>query len=203
MKRFLKWTAAIVGAIAVIGFLVFLYMIPPFFVAAPETFSKPMLDPAPPVNDIKDPAERQIAARGRYLVTTGMCYDCHQVPTAQGPDATRYLAGGMRFHNEAGTFVTGNLTPDKSSGLGRRTDEQAKRLLRSGVMANGRVDSYRLMPWGAFTHYTDEDLHAIVVYLRHLKPVQHQIPDPDLASTPRINAGSVEEVFGGKDYGGK
>ena len=200
MKRFLKWTAAIVLVIAAIGFLVFLYLIPPFFIAAPETFSRPMAAAAPPVDDIKDPAERQIAAHGRYLVTTGACYDCHQVPTAQGPDASRYLAGGLRFHNDAGTFVTANLTPDKTTGLGRRTDDQVKRLLRSGVTANGRVDSYRLMPWGAFSHYTDEDLHAIVVYLRHLKPVRHEIPDPALGSTPPPG-GAVEQVFGGADYG--
>ena len=34
------------------------------------------------------------------------------------------------------------------------------------------------MPWANFSNWTEEDRHAVVVYLRHLKPVRHQIPEP-------------------------
>ena len=62
-------------------------------------------------------------------------------------------------------------------GLARRTDEQVKRVLRSGLLPEGRVAHYRDMPWTLFSHFTEEDRHAIVVYLRHLKPVFHGIPE--------------------------
>jgi hypothetical protein len=200
MRRFLKRAAITIALLLIAAFGAFLYFIPPFFVAAPETFSKPQNDAAPGVADIADPAQRAIAARGRYLVVTGGCIGCHQTPGPQGPDYERYLAGGMRFHNREGTFVTRNLTPDPSTGLARRSDEEVLRVLRSGVMPDGRVTSYRLMPWGAYANWTDEDRYAVLIYLRHLKPIAHQIPDPAPAA-PLVDPLAIEVVYGGKDYG--
>lgn len=200
MKRTLKWTAIAILILGVTGFGAFLYLIPPFFIAAPETFSKPQNDAAPTVSDIQDPAQRALAERGRYLIVTGGCIGCHQVPGPQGSLYDQYLAGGLKFATRDGIFVTRNLTPDPETGLARRSDEQVKRLLRSGVMPDGRVTSYRLMPWGSLTSWTEEDLHAVVVYLRHVKPVRHAIPDP-AAPAAFKNALAHEEIFGNADYG--
>jgi hypothetical protein len=125
---------------------------------------------------------------------------CHQVAGSQGPDWQKYGAGGLKFVTRAGTFVTRNLTPDTDTGLARRTDEDVKRVLRSGVFPDGRVTSHRLMPWGSYANWTEEDRHAVVVYLRHLKPIRHQIPEPG-AATPLADPLAIQEVFGGKDYG--
>jgi hypothetical protein len=200
MKKFLKRAAIVIVVLLVAGFGAFLYFIPPFFVASPETFSKPAIDAAPGVADIADPGQRAIAARGRYLVVTGGCIGCHQVAGPQGPDYTKYLAGGLSFHTREGTFVTRNLTPDPATGLARRTDDDVLRVLRSGVMPDGRVTSYRLMPWGSYANWTEEDRHAVLVYLRHVKPIAHQIPDPAPA-TPMADPLAIEAVYGGKDYG--
>ena len=199
MKKWLKRAAIAIVLILIVGFGAFLYFIPPFFVASPETFSKPQNDAAPGVADIADPGQRAIAARGRYLVVTAGCIGCHQTPTPKGPDYERYLAGGMLFHNREGTFVTRNLTPDKATGLARRSDEEVLRVLRSGVMSDGRVTSYRLMPWGSYANWSDEDRHAVLVYLRHLKPIVHQIPDP-APPAPLVDPLAIETVNAGKDY---
>ena len=94
MKRFLKWAAAIVVVIAVVGFLAFLYNIPPFFLTPPEAFGADMAKAAPPVDAIADPAQRAIAARGRQIVMTTGCMGCHATNGPQGPDLAKYLAGG-------------------------------------------------------------------------------------------------------------
>lgn len=200
MKKFFKRAGIVLVLLLAAGFGAFLYFIPPFFVAAPETFSKPQNDAAPGVADIADPAQRALAERGRYLVVTGGCIGCHQTPGPQGPDYTRYLAGGMAFHTREGMFVTRNLTPDKATGLGRRSDEEVLRVLRSGVLPDGRVTSYRTMPWGAYANWTDEDRHAVLIYLRHLKPIAHQIPEPT-PPAPLVDPLAVETVYGGKDAG--
>jgi hypothetical protein len=200
VKKILKWTITAVLALVLVGMGGFLYAIPPFFIAAPETFSKPLADAAPRVDHIKAPAERLIAERGRYLVTTGLCIGCHGTPTPQGPDLARYLAGGMRFQTSRGTFVARNLTPDAETGIGKRSDEELMRVLRSGVFPDGHVRSYRLMPWGAFSNYTEEDRYAIVVYLRNLPPVRHRIPDPDPSGELADEGGAFEAVYGGRDY---
>ena len=94
MKRNLKRAALVLALVAVCGFLAFLYFIPPFLLIPPEQFQKDMAQAAPPVDDIADPGLRAIAARGRYIVLTTGCIGCHVGQGAQGPDLTKYLAGG-------------------------------------------------------------------------------------------------------------
>ena len=201
MKKFLTWAFFMVLILAAVAFCAFLYFIPPFFIEPPETFSKAQNDAAPAVADIADPAERAIAEHGRYLVVTSGCIGCHQRPGPKGPQFDKYLAGGLKFLTHDGTYVTRNLTPDKDTGLARRNDDEVKRVLRSGVFPDGHVAPYRLMPWGSYTNWTEEDRHAVVVYLRHLPAVRHQIPEP-AAPSPFRDPTAFEEVYGGADYGG-
>jgi len=201
MKRFLKWALLVLAVVAVCGFGAFLYFIPPFFITPPENFGKALADAAPAITDIADPAQRAIAARGRYLVMTHGCIGCHATNGSQGPDLTKYLAGGaLKFQTPHGTFVSRNLTPDQESGIGRRTDDEVKRVLRSGTFPDGHVAVGSVMPWPAFSNWSEEDRHAVVVYLRHLKPIAHRIPGPAPGNAITI-PGAIEQDYAGKDYG--
>ena len=99
-----------------------------------------------------------------------------------------------------GSFTSRNLTPDNETGLARRTDDQVKRVLRTGLLPEGRVAHYRDMPWAAYSNWTEEDRHAVLVYLRHLKPVYHKIPDDDLNAV--VSQSGAVEVAYGKDVAG-
>jgi len=201
MKRFLKWAAAIVVVLAVVGFMAFLYNIPPFFLTPPETYGADLQKAAPPVDGIADPAQRAIAARGRQIVMNTGCMGCHATNGPQGPDLTKYLAGGgVKITSKHGTFVSRNLTPDPETGLARRTDDEVKRVLRSGTFPDGHIVSYTTMPWANFSNWTEEDRHAVLVYLRNLPPVKHRIPDPAFEPAD-LPPGAIEGVFGLKDYG--
>ena len=200
MRKSIKRTLVALLVVAAMGFLAFLYLIPPFFVAPPETFSKDVAPNTPGVADIADPAERAMAERGRYIVMTTGCIGCHGTPGAQGPRWDMYLAGGLRFNTGHGVIVSRNLTPDGATGIGRRTDEEIARVLRSGVFPDGHVVSHTVMPFANFSNWTEEDRRAVIVYLRHLNPVPHRIPDP--TGTPAVTVrGAVEEVYGGHDHG--
>ena len=201
MKRFLKSALLVVVVIATCAFLAFLYFIPPFFLTAPETFGKAMADAAPAVTDIADPAERAIAERGRYIVMTAGCNACHAIVGPQGPDLTKYLGGGgLKIQTAQATYVSRNLTPDKETGLVRRTDDEVKRVLRSGTFSDGHVVAGTAMPWPVYSNWTEEDRHAVVVYLRHLKPIRHATPEPVSGNAITI-PGAIEQDYGGKDYG--
>jgi len=201
MRRFLKWALLVVVVIATGGFLFFLYFIPPFFLTAPEAFGKAMADAAPTVTDIEDPAERAIAERGRYIVMTTGCNGCHAIVGSQGPDLTKYLGGGgLKIQTAHATYVSRNLTPDKETGLARRTDDEVKRVLRSGTFSDGHVVAGTAMPWPVFSNWTEEDRHAVVVYLRHLKPITHATPEPVFGNAITV-PGAIEQDYGGKDYG--
>ncbi len=201
MWKFLKWTALVVVLLAIGGLLAFLYFIPPFFTTPPEDFSKAVREAAPPVPGISDPAVRLIAERGRYIVMATGCIGCHATNGPQGPDYSKYLAGGgLKITSRHGTYVSRNLTPDRETGLARRTDDEVHRVLRSGVFPDGHIVPYTAMPWANFSNWTEEDRHAVLVYLRHLKPVRHEIPEPTLTPAP-VEPDVVERDYGNKDYG--
>jgi hypothetical protein len=201
MKRILKWAALVVVLVAVCGFVAFLYYIPPFFITAPEDFGKAMAEAAPPVGGIVDPAERAMAEHGRYIVMTVGCIGCHATNGPQGPDLTKYLAGGaFQSRTPIGIYVSRNLTPDTETGLGRRSDDEVKRVLRSGVFPDGHVVPGTAMPWGAFANWSEEDRHAVVVYLRHLPAIRHQTPEAVLGNALAVS-GTFEQDHAAKDYG--
>lgn len=202
MRRLLKWTAGMLLVVVVAGFLAFLYFVPPFLTASPETFSKPVADAAPPVTGVADPAERAMAEHGRYIVMTAGCIGCHATNGSQGPDYSTYLAGGaLKFVSPHGTFVSRNLTPDHDTGLARRSDDEVMRVLRSGVFPDGHIAPYIVMPSAVFSNWTEEDRRAVVVYLQHLPAVRHAIPEPDRAAVLSGDAGAVAKAYAGKDYG--
>jgi len=197
MKRVLKWAVLTVVLLAACGFAAFLYFVPPLMSTDPQQFIEGEAAMAPPVDGIADPATRAIAERGRYVLLTTECTGCHVTPGPQGPLPDMYLAGGRRFTtNLHGAVVSRNLTPDQETGLARRTDEEVKRVLRSGVYPDGRSIAHNAMPWAQFSNWSDEDLHAVVVYLRHIKPVRHEIPPPAPGVADAIVPGALEVVAG-------
>lgn len=118
------------------------------------------------------------ARRGAYLATIGHCLECH-TPIDKGALAldSALGAGGRPF---APSFVKGlpdswkgsvsrNLTGHPERGLGAWSDGEIKRAITHGV---GR-DGGRLqepMPFAWYAGIRDEDLDAIVAYLRTLPP---------------------------------
>jgi hypothetical protein len=201
MKRVLTWLAGIVVVLAVVALCVFLYVMPPFFLISPEQISRDVSQAAPPVTGIADPKTRAIAERGRYIVMTTGCIGCHATNGERGPDYSKYLAGGgIKVTTARGTFVSRNLTPDPDTGLARRSDDEVKRVLRSGVFPDGHVAPHTAMPWANFSHWSEEDRYAVVIYLRSLKPVRHEIPEPAL-TPPGLEVGVLDRDYGLKDYG--
>lgn len=200
IKKILKWTALVVLVVAAGGFLAFLYFIPPFLTTPPAEFSKAMRDSPPPASDIADPVQRAIAEHGREIVTRTGCIGCHAANGPNGPDYSRYLAGGgIQSHTSTGTYVSRNLTPDPETGLARRSDDEVMRVLRSGVFPDGHVAPATTMPWANFSNWTEEDRYAVLVYLRHLKPVHQKIPDP-VFTPAELAPGAVQRDYAFKDY---
>ena len=200
MKKILKWVGIVVLVLAIVGFVCFLYFIPPFTMIPPEEFIKPTLAAGPSLDDIADPTERAIAKHGKFLVTTFDCSGCHTPFGEQGPNLDEYLAGGNKnTFLTSGSFVTRNLTPDKTTGLGRRSDAEVMRVLRTGLLPEGRIAHNEDMPWTIISNMTEEDRYAIMTYLRHLKPVNHPIPNPE-PNAKVTEQGSMESMYG-TDFG--
>ena len=199
LRKVLKWVGITVVTLFVLAFMAFLYFIPPFTIAPPEQFIDEEKIAPPSLADISDPAERLVAEHGKYIVGTSGCTGCHTAQGDKGPAWDRYLAGGMKLSQYGqGGHVSRNLTPDKETGLARWKDEDVRRILRTGLDAEGRMIPHRLMPWAAFSRWTEEDRYAVVTYLHHLKPVKSTIPGPFFSE--QLPDPKAVEAFYGVDF---
>jgi mono/diheme cytochrome c family protein len=125
-------------------------------------------------------ADKQVVARGKYLVGIAGCNDCHTPGYFFGkPDMTRFLSGSeVGFEMPGlGIFHGPNLTPDRETGLGTWTPAQIAAAVTKGVRPDGRMLA-PIMPSHAFASLTPADTRAIVAYLQSLPPVQNKVPGP-------------------------
>jgi len=115
--------------------------------------------------DLRDPVKH-----GFYLVTIGHCMECHTPGHAGHHDFAESLGkGGQTFRGPWGESVSRNITSHKEKGIGSWSDAEIKRAITQGV----RPDGSRLKPPMGFAWYArmdDDDLSAIVAYLRTVPP---------------------------------
>jgi hypothetical protein len=85
---------------------------------------------------------------------------------------SRIGSGGFEMDAPGGGVITTpNLTPDKETGIGNWSDADIKRAVREGVRPND-AKLVPIMAFGAYRNMNDEDLDAIIAYLRSLKPLK-------------------------------
>ncbi len=149
-----------------------------------------------------------VVKHGEYLVTIMGCNDCHSPKRmgANGPEIIPELMlsgypmdrpiikftdplikdGFAMFYPDLtatagpwGVSFAGNLTPDET-GIGTWTEEQFKKAITQGIYKG--LDGGRMllppMPWFSFASLTDEDVNAIFMYLKSIKPVSNIVPQP-------------------------
>ena len=134
-----------------------------------------------PVTDRTFEATPARLERGRYLIGSASvpCILCHSpIDTTGGGllvQPGKELTG-RNWAPDGAPFVTArNLTPDPDTGIGKMTDDQLARAIREGIGHDGRT-LFPIMPYETYRSMPDEDLAALVVYLRSLKPVRSDLP---------------------------
>jgi len=141
------------------------------------SWNKTFEAPYPDITASKDPV---MIERGRYLAFGwSHCAACHvpadklrdidnglQMPLIGGWD--EYIAG-------FGTFRAPNLTPDPETGIGNMTDAELARAIRHCVKHDGKI----LPPFMLFQGLSDEDLTAVISFLRSQEPVKNKVGPSD------------------------
>jgi mono/diheme cytochrome c family protein len=135
------------------------------------------LGPARPTATVA-PRPAADAEYGRYLVNhVSLCGDCHtpRGGLQQKADLDRPFAGDASSPFPANPA---NLTPDEETGIGRWTEEDFLRTLRTGVNPQG--DSiHPFMPWRELRRMREDDLRAIYRYLRTLPAIRNPVPEKE------------------------
>jgi mono/diheme cytochrome c family protein len=168
MRKFLKIFGGIVlGLLALLGAgLIY------FFAAFPKVG---------PAADLKIEATPERIARGKYLTNhVTICLDCHSThdynyysgPLVPGTEGK----GGTDFTDEAGTFYMPNITP---AVIGNWSDGEIVRAITAGVDKDGKP-LFPMMPYQIYNQLAEEDVHAIVAYIRTLPPIQNEVPKSKL-----------------------
>ncbi len=141
----------------------------------PQSVYNIALPPAygPPVESVPHPVEGVSVQYGAYLAgPVAHCMECHTPMGPQGPMLeTHPGAGGFEFHGPWGVSVASNLTPHED-GIADWSDEELRAMITQGM--RGDEPMLPPMPYGYFARMTDDDVDAVILYLRSLDPV----PDP-------------------------
>lgn len=118
--------------------------------------------------------ESPLVTRGRYLANVAGCVVCHTPRKPEGPDQSKAFAGGFEWEETFGTWRSPNITQDERTGIGDWTDAQIATAIRKGI----RPDGERLlpvMPYRAYAALSDEDMTALVMFLKTVKPIENEV----------------------------
>jgi mono/diheme cytochrome c family protein len=172
MKKILKWTGLIILSL-VAGVTI---------IAA----TRQNVKYTAPYPAIKASTDMAVIERGKHLVfSIAHCADCHSTANADslielGQDVP--LSGGKLFALPVAKIYTKNITSDPETGIGKYTDAEIARALRYGVHPDGTV-MFDFMP---FHNVSDEDMTAIISYLRTQKPVSNKVPPHSLNAAGKM-----------------
>jgi len=139
------------------------------------------------LTDIKFEATAERLKRGGYLANgILMCFTCHSPRNWDSPDAApieeKKGSGGTIVNKDSSSLIIApNITPDKETGAGTWTDDMLARAIREGAGHDGRALNWR-MPHFVFRNLSDEELAAVIVYLRSLAPVHNVVPPTKMSA---------------------
>jgi mono/diheme cytochrome c family protein len=161
---FLKWIGVIVGSlftlivslVAVLGLVGFFRYFNP-----PQSAAK----------EIQVQGTQEQVERGQHLASA-FCVECHSTtkdfPMSGGVDVGRDLPVDL------GSFYSANLTP--AGPLKDWTDGEIFRALRDNVDKDGK--RLAMMNGTNVRYISDEDLMAVIAFLRSQEPVENKPPQP-------------------------
>ncbi len=166
--KWIKWIIGIVGGLLtlIIFFLILVYLI---------TENRMNRSYSLPEHSVAIEADSQTVAYGRRLSVVRGCTDCHG----------ENLAGRLMIDEPAVVkLYTSNLTQGKGGIAADYTDADWERSVRHAVAPNGKPLLF--MPAHEFFYLSDEDLAALIAYLKTLKPVDNVLPASSVGLLGRI-----------------
>jgi len=125
------------------------------------------------------PPKADLVNYGHYLSIMADCAGCHTAFVKGQPDMSREFAGGNTFTLPNFKVTSANITPDSATGIGAWSEAAfiakfAACREKSGFDFDpGKSNS--IMPIVDYAGMKDDDLKAIYVYLRSVKPVTNKV----------------------------
>lgn len=163
----MKWTGRILGGLVAIVALALAAVYGVGEARMRRTYS---VDPGP----VAVRADAEAVRQGAHLAVVRGCVDCH------GADL-----GGRLFIDEQpmARLTATNLTAGRGGVASRYADADWVRAIRHGVAPDGRALLF--MPSHEFNPLGDEDVGALVAYIKSLPPVDSDLPESSVGPLGR------------------
>jgi mono/diheme cytochrome c family protein len=193
MKKFLKWVGIVFGVLAGLMFVSSAVI----YFRTQARLTRVYDLPAEPIAVPMDP---ESIARGRHIFQFRGCEACHSdggyinlaeeenplgshlnLPTQEVP----HMEGNIYLDDPAvGLVVASNLTSGKGGVASGYTDQGWARAIRHGIRADGTPLLF--MPSTEFYYLSDEDLGAVIAYIKSAPPVDNELPPSTVSWTGRV-----------------
>lgn len=168
MPRWLRWTGRLLAGLLLLIVIAIAVVYLVTSTAIRRTYDFP--DSA-----VRAASDSASLAWGRHLLEAiGKCQDCHE-----GDLGGKTIVDQPAFGRLAATNLTGGR-----GGIGDYSDADLERAIRHGVGRDGRPLVF--MPSEAYAPMSDEDLAAMLGYLRTFPAVDRQHPEPRVGPMARV-----------------
>lgn len=168
VKKLLKFGAYTVGALVVLLAVV----AGAVFASSNAKINKSYVVAAKPV---RIPSDAAAVARGQHIAQTRGCIDCHG----------RDFAGAKVIEDGAmGRLYGPNITMGGGGRVAMFEDADWVRAIRHGVGPDGR--GLFIMPSEEYAHLSDEDLGALIAFLKTVPSVTRERPSTQLGPVSRV-----------------
>jgi len=142
---------------------------PPVYKAQQVAYLYPGAEKPMSEDDLRDPVKR-----GLYLASLAHCMHCHAERKDDVPNyRTGAGKGGREFKTPKGMVKGANITSHPTAGIGAWSDAEIKRSLTEGVSRDARQLAQTMAQYKIyFSRLTEEDLNALVAWMRSLPPLE-------------------------------
>lgn len=140
----------------------------------------------------KDDAE--LVARGEYLFhAAAACSGCHttveQGAAIKAGDRPAPSGGHVWKMGPLGTLYSPNITQDEKTGVGKWSDNDLARMIKYGQRPDGTAGVFMAFAVGKIA---DDDVKAIISYMRTIPPVVNEVPRHDIGLLGAMVLGGIE-----------
>ena len=172
IRKILKWIAIVLGSL--VGLLVLVVVA--LFIIGEVKWNQTYENYDIPVETIPIPTDEASLARGEHLATILVCKQCH------GEDLSGMTLPDLP--SDIATISVPNLTAGAGGVGATNGDEDWVRAIRHGVGHDGR--GLVIMPSRAWYFFNDEDLGALIAYLKTIPPVNNELPERRIGPLGRV-----------------
>lgn len=139
-----------------------------------------LIKPMPFYKSVPEPDTTNQVKWGEYVCLYRVeCYTCHSADFKTddfiNPEKSKgFFGGGNKFKMPDGSVIySRNLTMDEETGIGRWTEEEFVKAVKTGIVPNGQPALRQ--PMIPFAYLSDSEAKAIYAYLKTIPKIKNQV----------------------------